>query len=501
MRLARDGTLVLIVALGGIALAADPEPSIVVDLGGGVTMEFMLIKPGAFMQGSPADERGRGDDESRRKVTITRAFYLGRTLVTRGQFARFVAESRFRTEAEKGTSGGYGFDGKGLSQRKDFTWKSPGFAQGDDHPVTLVSHNDARAFADWLTRKARRKFDLPTEAQWEYACRAGTSTAYYHGGKTPDVIAWTKENAGDGTRPVGQKAANPWGLVDMSGNVFEWCRDWHGPYEPGPADDPERVTPAGDKPRRILRGGSWLRESKFARSAARYRNDPASRNADNGFRLVAAVEPEARGEVAPPAPPTVPKSLVAFVPQGPVPVVAQTQGNGLGWLCPALAVAAIVGLFLLLRRSVSRGGRSSFVEPIPEAGEILIRPVVDGFWIDSPGMPPGAEISYACRIDGTFREDRFRIADGPGGRFVYTGGTPTEIEVRAVRAPDHGPDLEWGSGTEPSTAYKPTQSSPSRPASPGRPRPHPPAEPYQQPPPPQQFHDTSRGWSGHPPAY
>ena len=507
MRLARDGTLVLIVALGGIALAADPEPSIVVDLGGGVKMDLVLIKPGTFEQGSPADERGRGDDESRRKVTITRPYYLGRTPVTRGQFARFVAEARYRTEAEKGTSGGYGFDGKGLSQRKEFTWNSPGFPQGDDHPVTLVSHNDARAFADWLTRKARRKFDLPTEAQWEYACRAGTSTAYYHGGKDADAIAWTRENSGDGTRPVGQKAPNAWGLADMGGNVFEWCRDWHGPYEPGPADDPERTTPAGDKPRRVLRGGSWLREAKFARSAARYRNDPASRNADNGFRVVAAVEPEARGEVAPPAPPTVPKSLVALAPQAmpPAPAPAPAQWSIGFWICPASMLAAILGLFVLLRRSAARRGRSSFQGPIPEPGEVLVRPVADGFWIDSPGLPPGAEISYACRVDGMFREDRFRVADGPSGRFVYTGGTPTEIVIREVRAPDPGPDLEWDeapkAASRPSAPRRSSSFGPTRPASPTRPSPHPPTEPYHQQPPPQQFYGTSPGRSGHPPAY
>jgi formylglycine-generating enzyme len=502
MRAARIVALPLILALAGISRAADPEPSIVVDMGGGVTMEFVLIKPGAFTQGSPPDEAGRGDDEAPRKVTITRAFYLGRTPVTRGQFARFVAESRCRTGAEKGASGGYGLDGKGLSQRKDYTWKSPGFPQADDHPVTLVSHDDAKAFAEWLGRKARRRFELPTEAQWEYACRAGTSTAFYHGEKAPDAIAWTGENCGDGTRPVGRKAPNDWGLADMAGNVFEWCRDWHGPYGDDPADDPERVTPAGDKPRRALRGGSWLREAKFARSAARYRNDPASRNADNGFRLAASVEPEARAEVVPMAPlDRSEPAIVAFVPQIPAPIVGQAEGNGLGWACPALVVAALVGLFVVLRRSWSKGGRSSFMGPIPEASEVLVRPVVDGFWIDSPGLSQGTEIAYACRIDGTFREDRFRIADGPGGRFVYTGGTPAEIEIREVRAPDPGPDLEWGSSTEPSTAYKPTRSGPGRPASPGRPTPHPPAEPYQQPPPPQQSHDTSRDWSGHPPAY
>jgi formylglycine-generating enzyme required for sulfatase activity len=410
---------------------------------GGAPHVFVRIAKGKLTQGSPVTEPGREPDEASRPVTITRDFWMLPELVTRRDFAAFVDDARYLTEAERGQSGGFGWDGKALVQKKDFTWRSPGFAQGDDHPVVLVTWGDANAYAAWVGRKIGRRVRLPTEAEWEYAARGGTTTPWYAGPTEQDALAsgWFKANAGNGTRPVHQKAKNALGLFDMTGDVYEWCRDVYAPYGKGPAADPEQTSGApGEPERRVLRGGSWARDPKRGRSAARYRAMPGTRSAENGFRLVVTDEESlapgmfgARpGEGFAPASP-LPAGPASLVDAG---AVADNPGPGSPGggnpgssgdgatlpllLAPAAAAGAVVAWLLARRRS---GG--------PGAKGISTRPGDDGFYVSAPPDARGGRLHYDCVIDGTVVTDAIPLEPGEE-TFVYTGGRPSAIRVLDV---------------------------------------------------------------------
>ncbi len=274
-----------------------------------IGMKLARIPAGTFRMGGP-----RTNERPVREVRITRPFLMGVHEVTVGQFRSFVAATGYRTEAERDVAGGYGIDfaTAKVRQQSGIDWLHPGFPsfeQGEDHPVLLVSWNDAEAFLDWLSEKEGRAYSLPTEAQWEYAARAGTQTDYFTGDDPASLceaaniadaallrtvpatrghVAW--DDGYPFTAPVGRFKANAFGLHDMHGNVWEWCADWYGePYDHvSPVDDPAGP-PVGRF--RAIRGGGWFNGPGQNRSAQRIYFDPSFRYCLlSGFRVVLHTE-------------------------------------------------------------------------------------------------------------------------------------------------------------------------------------------------------------------
>ena len=246
------------------------------------------------------DIQGGGDsDEQPVHWVSVNAFGMGRYEVTVGEFRLFVNATGYVTEAEKG-DGCNVYDGSNWEEKDDANWRNPYFSQGDNQPVVCVSWNDATAYAAWLSTQTGKEYRLPTEAEWEYATRAGTETSRYWGNNPDDACAyanvhdntskaengfpWTHHNCTDGyaqTAPVGQFNANAFGLFDMLGNVWEWtCSEYESPY-----NGKEEYCGSGDSWQLVIRGGSWGDEARLVRTADRGRYSRDYRDNDVGFRL------------------------------------------------------------------------------------------------------------------------------------------------------------------------------------------------------------------------
>jgi formylglycine-generating enzyme required for sulfatase activity/uncharacterized caspase-like protein len=254
---------------------------------GGKGPQMVWIAAGSFQMGS---NEGDSDEKPVHKVSITQPFAMGRYEVTVGEFRQFVNATGYRTDAEKKGSC-YSWK-QGWKNIKGANWRSPGFSQNDNHPVVCISWNDAMAYAKWLSQQTGKQYSLPSEAQWEYAARAGTETKYWWGNN----IGKNRANCdGCGSRwddkstaPVGSFASNPFGIYDTVGNVWEWCVDpWHSNYKGAPTDG--QVWSGGDESYRVLRGGSWLNSPWLARSADRYGDSSGGRSDFCGFRVVSSV--------------------------------------------------------------------------------------------------------------------------------------------------------------------------------------------------------------------
>ena len=250
--------------------------------------ELVVLPAGSFTMGSSAQEQAQAqakgaskegtDRESPQRRVRVASFALGKTEVTRGQYAAFVQGSGYA-----GGGGCWVLEEDKWKQAEGADWRKPGYRQSERDPVACVNWDDAQAYVKWLSKKTGQSYQLPSEAQWEYACRVGGGQRYC-GSDVADEVAVHGRKGGDKTQPVGTKKPNVWGLYDMSGNVVEWTQDcWNESYAGAPTDGAARL--GGNCGRRVMRGGSWYGIAIDARSALRSGYVTTSRNSDGGFRL------------------------------------------------------------------------------------------------------------------------------------------------------------------------------------------------------------------------
>jgi len=253
--------LVLCLSSAATVLAQAPK-----EITNSIGMKMVLIPKGTFQMGSPESEEDRYENETQHEVTISKDYYLGVTEVTQGQYEKVM-----------GTNPSY-FQ-KRVIRKSDSSM----------YPVEQVSWEDAVEFCAKLSdlpeeKAAGRIYRLPTEAEWEYACRAGSKTAYSFGESSESLTdyAWFDGNSNDQTHPVGEKKANAWGLHDMHGNVWEWCNDQYGDYPVVAVTDPSGPQ---ERSLRVFRGGCWGNVAADCRSAFRGWISPSVRSGNFGFRV------------------------------------------------------------------------------------------------------------------------------------------------------------------------------------------------------------------------
>ncbi len=304
-----------------------------------IGMKLVLIPAGEFRMGAVEDSVATlkrfpyaraswlEGESPRHPVRITRSFYLGAYEVTLGQFLTFYHDAKYKIESERDGRENWGYDARNkLVRSRAFSPWSPGWQQSYNHPVVYVSWNDVTAFCDWLSKKEGRTYRLPSEAEWEYACRAGTTSLYYNGNdpekltevaNVADATAhehWPNANlvtitaserkknqnmrfpflsTRDGyayTAPVGSFRPNAFGIYDLHGNVWEWCSDYYsaGYYSQSPTEDPLGPDSGAN---RVLRGGGWYNAAVRVRASDRSRARPDRRFYMWGFRVVCELPP------------------------------------------------------------------------------------------------------------------------------------------------------------------------------------------------------------------
>lgn len=262
--------------------------------------EMVVVPAGRFDMGSPNHEADRFDNEGPVHHVSIKSFALAKTHITRSQYASFVTATGYQAGNECWT-----FEGGKYEKRKGRNWQDPAFVQKENHPAVCLNWDDAKAYIEWLSRKTGKSYRLPTEAEFEYATRAGTSTARWWGESADQAcrhanlmdrtgkmqilgINSEPHNCWDNnanTAAAGVFKPNAFGLHDMLGNAWQWTEDcWHDNYSEAPMDGSGWTSECSGELRRVLRGGSWFNSPHIARSAGRYRNTPTSRYGTYGFR-------------------------------------------------------------------------------------------------------------------------------------------------------------------------------------------------------------------------